>query len=35
MALDYLRQPQAFADSDMRVLDTLPIAAARVPAKHG
>jgi 2-hydroxychromene-2-carboxylate isomerase len=29
MALDYLRQPQAFADADMRGIDTLPIAAAR------
>ena len=29
MALDYLKQPQAFADADMRAIDTLPIAAAR------
>ena len=35
MALDYLRQPQAFADPDMRVIDTLPVAAARVAAKAG
>jgi 2-hydroxychromene-2-carboxylate isomerase len=35
MALDYLRQPQAFADHDMRVIDTLPIAAARTKTKAG
>ena len=35
MALDYLRQPQAFADPDMRVIDTLPIAAARTKTKAG
>ena len=35
MALDYLRQPQAFADPDMRVIDTLPVAASRIPAKAG
>jgi 2-hydroxychromene-2-carboxylate isomerase len=29
MALDYLRQPQAFADADMRAIDTLPSAATR------
>ena len=29
MALDYLKQPQTFADADMRAIDTLPIAAAR------
>ena len=29
MAVDYLKQPQAFADADMRAIDTLPIAAAR------
>jgi 2-hydroxychromene-2-carboxylate isomerase len=29
MALDYLRDPEAFADPDMRIIDTLPIAAAR------
>ena len=29
MALDYLEQPQTFADADMRAIDTLPIAAAR------
>jgi 2-hydroxychromene-2-carboxylate isomerase len=35
MALDYLRQPQAFADPDMRVIDTLPIAAARTRTQAG
>ncbi|HEY1873815.1 MAG TPA: 2-hydroxychromene-2-carboxylate isomerase [Steroidobacteraceae bacterium] len=35
MALDYLRQPQAFADPDMRIIDTLPIAAARTKTKAG
>jgi 2-hydroxychromene-2-carboxylate isomerase len=35
MALDYLRQPQAFADPDMRAIDTLPIAAARTQTKAG
>jgi 2-hydroxychromene-2-carboxylate isomerase len=35
MALDYLGQPQAFADPDMRVIDTLPIAAARTKTTAG
>jgi 2-hydroxychromene-2-carboxylate isomerase len=35
MALDYLGQPQAFADPDMRAIDTLPIAAARTKTKSG
>ena len=35
MALDYLREPQAFTDPDMRVIDTLPIAAARTKTKAG
>jgi 2-hydroxychromene-2-carboxylate isomerase len=35
MARDYLRQPQAFADPDMRAIDTLPIAAARTNTKAG
>jgi 2-hydroxychromene-2-carboxylate isomerase len=35
MALDYLRQPQAFADPEMRVIDTLPIGAARTQPKAG
>jgi 2-hydroxychromene-2-carboxylate isomerase len=29
MALDYLGQPQAFADAEMRLIDSLPIGAAR------
>jgi len=33
MALDYLRQPQAFADPDMRAIETLPIGAARAVTK--
>lgn len=33
MALDYLRRPQAFSDPDMRIIDTLPIAAARTKTK--
>ena len=35
MALDYLRQPQTFADPDMQVIDTLPIGAARTQPKAG
>ena len=35
MALDYLRQPQAFADPDMRSVDSLPIAAARTRTAAG
>jgi len=35
MALDYLRQPQAFADADMRGIDTLPIAATRTKTVAG
>jgi 2-hydroxychromene-2-carboxylate isomerase len=35
MALDYLRLPQTFADPDMRVIDTLPIGAARTQPKAG
>jgi 2-hydroxychromene-2-carboxylate isomerase len=35
MALDYLREPQAFADPDMRIIDTLPIGAARTKTKAG
>jgi len=35
MALDYLEKPQAFADDDMRVIDTLPIAAARIKTTAG
>jgi len=35
MALDYLRQPQAFADPDMRIIDRLPIGAARTMTKAG
>jgi len=35
MALDYLRQPQGFADPDMRIIDTLPIAATRTKTKSG
>jgi len=35
MALDYLRQPQAFADPDMRSVDSLPIAAARTRTQAG
>jgi 2-hydroxychromene-2-carboxylate isomerase len=35
MALDYLREPQAFADRDMRLIDTLPSAAARTQTKSG
>lgn len=35
MALDYLKQPQAFADADMRSIDSLPIAAARTKTKAG
>jgi 2-hydroxychromene-2-carboxylate isomerase len=35
MARDYLRQPQAFADPDMRAIDTLPIAAARTNTQAG
>ena len=35
MALDYLRQPQAFADPDMRIIDTLPIGAARTKTNPG
>ena len=33
MALDYLAQPQALADAELRMIDTLPIGAARVVAK--
>ncbi len=33
MALDYLAQPQAFADPDMRVIDALPVGASRAVAK--
>ena len=35
MALDYLRDPGAFADPDMRIIDTLPIAAARTRTQAG
>jgi hypothetical protein len=35
MAFDYLKQPQAFVDPDMRILDTLPIAATRTKTKSG
>jgi len=35
MAFDYLSEPQAFANPDMRAIDTLPIAAARTQAKAG
>jgi 2-hydroxychromene-2-carboxylate isomerase len=35
MALDYLRDPCAFADPDMRIIDTLPIAAARTRTPAG
>ena len=35
MALDYLKQPQAFEDPDMRLIDSLPIAAARTLTKAG
>ena len=35
MALDYLKQPQAFADADMRSIDSLPIAATRTKTKAG
>jgi len=35
MALDYLKQPQGFVDRDMRIIDTLPIAAARTKTKSG
>ena len=35
MALEYLRDPYAFADPDMRVIDTLPIAAARTRTQAG
>ena len=35
MALDYLARPQAFADPDMRRIDTLPIAAARSKTPAG
>jgi 2-hydroxychromene-2-carboxylate isomerase len=33
MALDYLAQPQAFADAGMRLIDSLPIGAARTARK--
>jgi 2-hydroxychromene-2-carboxylate isomerase len=33
MALDYLAQPQTFADADMRLIDSLPIGAARTARK--
>ena len=33
MALDFLAQPQSFADADMRAIDTLPVGAARVASK--
>ena len=35
MALDYLSKPQAFSDPDMRIIDTLPIAAVRVKTRAG
>jgi 2-hydroxychromene-2-carboxylate isomerase len=35
MALEYLKQPQTFADPDMRIIDTLPIAAARTKTLAG
>jgi 2-hydroxychromene-2-carboxylate isomerase len=35
MALDYLGDPEAFADPDMRIIDTLPIAAARTRTQAG
>ena len=35
MALDYLEKPQAFADPDMRIIDTLPIAATRTNSTAG
>ncbi len=33
MALEYLARPQAFADADMRAIDTLPLGATRAAAK--
>ncbi len=33
MALDYLAKPQAFADPEMRVIDTLPLGASRAATK--
>lgn len=33
MALDYLAQPQAFADAQMRLIESLPIGAARAVTK--
>jgi 2-hydroxychromene-2-carboxylate isomerase len=33
MAFDYLEQPQAFVDPDMKIIDTLPIAATRTRTK--
>ena len=35
MALDYLARPQGFADSEMRRIESLPIAAARTATKGG
>jgi 2-hydroxychromene-2-carboxylate isomerase len=35
MALDYLARPEGFADTEMRRIDSLPIAAARTAAKAG
>jgi len=35
MALDYLKQPQAFADVEMQGIDTLPIAAVRTKTIAG
>ena len=35
MALDYLEKPQAYANDDMRVIDTLPVAAARIKTTAG
>jgi hypothetical protein len=33
MALDYLAQPQAFADIEMQRIESLPIAASRAATK--
>jgi 2-hydroxychromene-2-carboxylate isomerase len=35
MALDYLARPQSFADSEMRRIESLPIAAARTATRAG
>jgi 2-hydroxychromene-2-carboxylate isomerase len=33
MAIEYLARPQAFADPDMRLIDTLPVGATRTASK--